>query len=113
MNFPIGKLMPPSDPVTAWRWAVFVAILILMINAALGRGVFGVGQYALASDLAAQGDQIDQVLTLQIWETLRDLKKDECAENGDSDAIAKAIEQLQQKYIKLTGERYPLSDCKT
>ena len=58
----IEKLIPPDNPEkqAQWRWLVFITLLLLLFNGAIGRGiVWGVGSYAYASDVTDNGKKID------------------------------------------------------
>ena len=115
MNFNlIAKLIPPDDPrkETQWRWLVFITLVLLLFNGAIGRGIMlGVGSYAYASDVAKNEKAINRVLVLGYARELRNLRIDECIANGSKSAIRAAMEEFQLDYIELTGIRYPLLSC--
>ena len=51
----LDKLIPPDDPqkVTAWRYFVAGVVLVLLVNAAVGRGLIAPGMaYATAGELS-------------------------------------------------------------
>lgn len=110
----LTRLIPPDDPnkVNQWRWFTAIALTLLIFNGAIGRGLmFGVGSYAYASDVADNGKKIDRILVLNYAREIRNLRADECRANGNKSAIRSAMEQFQQEYSELTGNRYPLLSC--
>ncbi len=111
----MAKLLPPDDPkkLTTWRWLVAVTLILLLFNGGIGRGLlFSVGSYAYASDVATNGHKIDRILALNIASTLRGLRQDECRANGNKITIRNTMEDYQQDYKEIMGERYPLISCK-
>ena len=110
----IDKLIPPNDAgVANWRWMIAIAVVLLLVNGAMGRGFMGIGAYASEHAMVEQGVKIDRLLILQIAQTLRDLKKEECRSNGNKYVILRTIEEYQQQYIEISGSRYPLSQCES
>ena len=109
------KIIPPDDPakVTRWRWFIFIAVALLLFNASMGRGFMGIGAYASEHALVSQGVKIDKLLMLQLAQTLRDLKQEECRENGNKTILQRTIEDYQLEYVSVAGKRYPLSNCET
>jgi len=110
----LNRIIPPNSPerVTQWRWFVFIALSIALINGAAGRGLFPLfDAYASESALSAQTDKIDKLLKMNIAATLRELRKEECSSNGNLRTIQNTIEEYQQQYIDLTNQRYPLPKC--
>lgn len=101
-------IVPPNDSkdVTPWRWGIFFCVLILLLNAASGRGfVVGYGAYAAQADVMI-------ILELQYAETIRNLHLQICAMRPDRNpTLENALEDYQHRYADLTGRRYPLSNC--
>ncbi len=112
----LAKLIPPDDPrkVTNWRWFVVIAIVLLLVNVAVGRGLIfaGIGSYAYAAEVAENSHKIDRIEALSLAQTLRGLREDECRANGNKETIRDTMEQFQQDYHDIKGERYPLLSCK-
>lgn len=111
----LEKIIPPDEPekIYRWRWAVFIALGLLLINAAAGRGLFPIlPAYASEKALQEQSTKIDRLLKLQIASTLRDLRRQECTANGNRALIQRAIEDYQEDYKEINGGiRYPLPPC--
>jgi hypothetical protein len=115
----LEKIVPPGDPFATWRFWIAMFVVMLSLNGLSGRGsIWGLGQYAYASDVQEQGRKIDQqgkkidrILTLQIASTLRSLRQDECRSNGNRSVIQSTIEDYQQQMLSITGNRYPLPSC--
>ena len=111
----LEKFVPPDDPkkVGRWRWFIAIAVISLILNSVSGRGfLFTTGSYAYASDVADNGAKIDRLTVLSLAQTLRGLRADECRANGNKETIRATMEQFQQDYIDLQGERYPLLSCR-
>jgi len=108
------KIVPPDDPskVTSWRWFIAIAVMVLLVNGFAGRGLFyDIGAYASETTVQNLSDKIDRGLVLQLATTLRDLKTQECAANGNKVALQNIIEDYQQQYINIAHVRYPLPPC--
>lgn len=76
-------------------------------------------QFAVAEDLKSvaqkvekHDEQMEEVLTLQIAQAIRDLSKDNCT--AQSPAIYQQIEALQYRYMLITRSpnRYPTTECR-
>ena len=113
MGLDIKELLPPGDPMTRWRFVMVGILIALLLNSAAGRGVFGgVLQYASAAETRQNSVKIDRILKLQIAQTLRDLREQECRANGNIRLIQDTIEDYQEEYKNLNqGKRYPLPSC--
>ena len=109
----LDKITPPGDAITKWRWFIAIAVVLLLVNVAMGRGLLGIGAYASEGALQTQGTKIDRLLKLQIAATIRELKKEECRSNGNKTLLQDTIEDYQQQYIDVAGKRYPLPRCET
>jgi len=69
----------------------------------------------LSQKVSENSDIIEQVLQLQIAESLRNLQLQKC-QTEDTVAertLSRTIEDLQASYRRLTGSRYPLRECST
>ncbi len=101
-------IVPPkgTGEVTHWRWAIFVCVILLLINAGSGRGfIGGYGAYAANHD-------VQIILELQYAETIRNLHRQICAIRPDRNpTLASALDDYQRRYADLTGQRYPLPSC--
>lgn len=101
-------IVPPLDSkqVTPWRWAIFICVIALLINAGAGRGlVKGYGAYAANHD-------VQIILELQYAETIRNLHQQICAiRPARNPTLANTLEDYQRRYAELTGRRYPLPHC--
>ena len=114
-----GKLLVPpkngaaTPGVTQWRWAIFVSILLLLLNSAAGRGFLGgYGSYAAAADMQKILEVQFESLELQVATELRELQKQLCELSlGNRLTLERVIEDYQQRYSKITGHRYPLKSC--
>lgn len=107
------KIIPPDDPgkLATWRGFVAVFILVLIADALSGRGwILPFGEYAYAEEMAEQAEKIDRILAMQIASALRDLRVEQCRSNER--IIADTIEDYQQEFREVTGERYPLPPCR-
>ena len=115
MNFNfLQNLIPPDDPrkLNKWRWFIAVALVVLIFDGLSGRGlILPAGSYAYASDVAQNAKKIDRILVLNYAREIRNLRIDECKANGNKSAIRSAMEQFQQEYKELTGDRYPILSC--
>ena len=110
----LDKLIPPDDPrkVTNWRWFVAIAVALIAVNSIAGRiGMFGFGAYASAAELQEQSKKIDRLLTISLAQTIRDLRKEECRADGNKRTLQNTIEEYQEQYREITGQRYPLPPC--
>ena len=111
----IDRVIPPDDPkkVASWRWIIAVCVLALLANGVMGRGLTlgGFGAYASETTVQSLSAKIDRGLKLQIATTLRDLKKEECAANGNKAMLQNIIEDYQTQYFDIASERYPLPPC--
>ena len=109
----LERLIPPDEPhkVTRWRWGVFIALGLLLINSAAGRGIIPGFAYASEHQVEKQGEKLDKLLALQIASIIRDLRKEECAANGSKSVIQRTIDEYQAQYIEITGRRYPIPQC--
>ncbi len=101
-------MVPPSDAkdVTPWRWGVFICVILLLVNAASGRGfVIGYGAYAAQAD-------VQIILELQYAETIRNLQMHICSILPNRNpTLENTLEDYQHRYADLTGQRYPLLHC--
>lgn len=101
-------LAPPKEGknATPWRWAIFVTVLILVGDGVSGRGFLGgYGAYAAAAD-------VQIILELQYAEVIRDLHRQICGIKPDRNTILEGVlDDYQQRYDDLTGQRYPLPSC--
>ncbi len=101
-------LVPPGDgkDVTPWRWAVFICVMVLLVNAVSGRGfALGYGAYAAQAD-------VHIILELQYAETIRNLHLQICSIRPTRNStLDNTIEDYQHRYAELTGRRYPLRPC--
>lgn len=111
LNDLLKFLIPPknSENASPWRWAVFIAVLVLLANGAAGRGLlWGYGAYAAAQDVKI-------ILELQYADVISGLHKQLCEAKKRGEPTARlehALEDYQRRYRELTGERYPLSNCR-
>ena len=100
-------IVPPSGAqgVRPWRWAIFVVVLLLIVNGIAGRGLIGYGAYAAQAD-------VQIILELQYAETIRNLHRQICASLPARNAtLENTLEDYQRRYKDLTGRRYPLPSC--
>lgn len=101
-------IVPPdgSHSVRPWRWAMFVVVLILLVNGVAGRGIVGgYGAYAAAQD-------VQIILELQYAEVIRDLHLQICTiRPSRNPTLENTLEDYQRRYAELTGRRYPLPPC--
>ena len=101
-------LVPPKDSadVRPWRWAIFICVLFLLVNAVSGRGfVGGYGAYAASRD-------VQIILELQYAETIRNLHQHICSIKPERNAtLENTLEDYQRRYDELTGRRFPLESC--
>lgn len=106
-----------DDPKSLRLWRMWVGVglvgLWLFFWWALGAVPLLGGGFAKAADVKEQGDKMDRMLVLQIASTLRELRKDECTANGNKAFIQGVIEDYQQQYRAVAGERYVLPPCET
>jgi len=73
--------------------------------------IYGYKNFASADEVQKVEAKIDRVLIMQLAETLRNLQAEYCRSNGNKATIRRTIEDYEQQYRELTGERYPLQDC--
>lgn len=104
-------LLPPKHDagerhVNGWRWAVVVVVLVLLANAAAGRGLIpGIPAYALGSDVKI-------MLELQYAAVIQSQHEQMCRlQAADRAVLRQTIEEYQRRYRELTGERYPTTPC--
>ncbi len=101
-------IVPPqgAQGVRPWRWAIFIVVLVLLVNGVAGRGlVGGYGAYAAQAD-------VQIILELQYAETIRNLHLQICSMRPSRNpTLENALEDYQRRYKDLTGRRYPLSSC--
>lgn len=101
-------IVPPSgaQSVRPWRWYIFIAICLLLINGAAGRGIVaGYGAYAARSD-------VREILELQYAETIRNLHQQICdIKPARNPTLENTLEDYQRRYADLTERRYPLPQC--
>ena len=104
----LGFIIPPKNgkAVTPWRWAIFVCVVFLLVNAVSGRGFMGgYGAYAASVD-------VQIILELQYAETIRNLHLQICNIRPARNAtLENTLEDSQRRYESLTGHRYPLQRC--
>lgn len=104
----LKHLVPPKDAagVHAWRWAIFVCVLLLVGNGIAGRGFLGgYGAYAAAAD-------VQIILELQYAEVIRDLQSQICKlKPKRNPTLENTLEDYQRRYAELTKRRYPLQRC--
>ena len=101
-------LVPPKDTadVRPWRWAIFICVIFLLVNAVSGRGfIGGYGAYAASRD-------VQIILELQYAETIRNLHQQICSIQPERNAtLENTLEDYQRRYDELTDRRYPLPSC--
>ena len=103
-------VVPPDNAnaksVRAWRWAIFIVILVVSIDTLAGRGALaGYWGYAAQADVKV-------ILELQYAEVIRDLHQQICGIRPDKNAtLENTLEFYQLQYAELHGERYPLTAC--
>ncbi len=103
----LKHIVPPSGStgVLPWRWAIFVAVCLLLVNGVAGRGFMGgYGAYAAQSD-------VQVILELQYAETIRNLHRQICATPQRNPTLENTLEDYQRRYADLAGRRYPLPPC--
>ena len=106
----INYIVPPEDPklVKRWRWAIFIVVLLLIVNAASSRGLLGgYGAHAAAQD-------VKSILALQLAESSRYYHDQFCqAQTNEepTDRLAQTLEEYQLQYKDVTGDRYPTGSC--
>lgn len=93
---------------------------MLVMIALLGYAGYSYLNHASAGDIQKIAEKVDkntesinQVLILQLSESLRNLQRQRCA-TDDRDArrtLSRTIDDLQSNYRRLTGERFPLQSC--
>ncbi len=101
-------IVPPqgSEGVTPWRWAIFIVVILLLVNGVAGRGLMGgYGAYAAQAD-------VQIILELQYAETIRNLHRQICEiRPARNPTLENALDDYQRRYADLTGRRYPLPSC--
>lgn len=104
-------LLPPKHDasdrhVHSWRWVIVVAVVLLLANAAGGRGYLPfVPAYANAADVKV-------ILELQLAEEIRNIHSQICQQPpANRRALQNVLEDYQRRYRELTGNRYPLPAC--
>ena len=105
-------LKPPDNGasdshVRGWRWLVVLTIVVLLGNAAGGRGWIPIiPAYALAADVRV-------LLELQYAEVIRGLQAEICRSQAQSRTMLQnTLEDYQRRYRELTGKRYPVTPCR-
>lgn len=107
----VKLILPPKHDaserhVHGWRWVIVVAMLLLITNAAGGRGWLPfIPAYAMGSDVKV-------LLELQYAEVIRGLQTQICNASGQNVAtLQQTLEDYQRRYRDLTGQRYPTTPC--
>lgn len=70
---------------------------------------------AITTQLAAQDEVLRNIRIDQLATKLRELKRACCLSGGDPEVrhrMEEEIERAQRNYRELTGERYPLPECR-
>jgi hypothetical protein len=93
---------------------------LLTVLSLMGFAGYAAANHADAGEIKQLSEKIDkntqtinQVLTLQIAESLRNLQQQRCSidDTNAQRTLSNTIEDLQSNYRRLTGSRYPLREC--
>lgn len=85
-----------------------VVVFLLVGSAGLAQT-----QFARASDLKKLQTQVERVLILQLAESIRSLQIQVCLtpDGQTKRVLRRTLDDVQQDYTELTGERYPVQPC--
>lgn len=85
---------------------------MIAVLALIGYGVFTSLTHASNSNVTDIESKIDRVLILQLGESIRNLARQVCVAEGENKRILQqTVEDLQQDYIEIAGQRYPVVPC--
>jgi uncharacterized protein YecA (UPF0149 family) len=105
-----------ADGQKVWQWAVFAKLWLLLAFSAWSVGaftIFGSSGFARAGDVAALQADVRAAAIAQSEAQLFDIRLRQCHESGGLRiALQQQLIKLMQEYARLSGQIYPLPDCK-
>lgn len=123
----LAELFPPDVPrIVRWRLVVAGVMTFMVFHILWACGLLpGVSGFAQADDVYTKFEKIQEkledadkvqkkILQSQLAAQLRDLHKIRCASTDEhvTMRLDRDIDEAQQEYREVSGERYPLPPCR-